>query len=79
MPRKPYTTSLLEERLKKNPSPEKKLELEFAAILFGTGISHGEALRIAETLCVRVGASALAERMHRISNEYLLVSEKKDG
>lgn len=69
-----YITRMLNERLKANSTPAKKLELEFAAVLFGTGISHGEALRVAEVLCKKAGPMKLAERLHKISNEYLLSS-----
>lgn len=52
--------------------PAKRLELEFAMTLFGTGISRGQAFDIAERLAK--DPKKLAERLHRIANDFLLSS-----
>jgi hypothetical protein len=66
-------TRQLEERLAKVEDPKrkiaKKFELDFAQVLFGTGISDGEAYTIAERLAQH--PIAFASVLHRISNEFL--------
>ena len=64
------------DRMPKERQPAKRLELEFAMSLFGTGISRGQAFDVAERLAK--DPVKLAERLHRIANEFLL-SSPTDG
>jgi hypothetical protein len=75
MPR-PDNIKMLTARLEREPEEtrtEKKLELQLAGLLFLTGISQGEALRVAEVLHKTLGPRVLAEKLHQIANEYLTV------
>jgi hypothetical protein len=47
----------------------KLFELQIAELLIRAGTGHGTALKLAEVLCV--DPKALAEMLHRISNEFL--------
>jgi hypothetical protein len=67
-----HSEAYLALRIDKEPlhrKTAKRLELQFGALLIGTGISNGEAMRVAEE--VSRNPQELAERLHQIATDYL--------
>lgn len=77
-PAEPFTPEFIAERVAKEPTPDcqavRKLALSLASAIRGTGISDGEALRIADEAARHPLVLAIA--LHKASSEFLSFASK---